>query len=180
MLIKMMAAATLKAMKTSREIRYENARSLAAAAGPADFARKLSEVSDKPMSGQQANQIIGPAATRGIGTDVARRIEKAYGKEKGWLDTDHTKNGIDALISGPNNALSDEAIQLILCVRQLDSVGDLARQTFTYTRGLLQLSAAYEELQTAMARSQMLAETDQLLNPRVDIPGPTHDRKRRK
>lgn len=167
-------------MKTSREIRYENARALAAAAGPADFSRKLSDVSDKPMSGQQANQIIGPSATRGIGDDIARRIEQAYGKEKGWLDNDHTKNNLDASISGEGNALSDEARQLILCVGQLDSVGDLARKTFIYARGLLQLSAAYEELQTGSARSQMLAETDQLLNPRVDIPGSTHDRKRKK
>jgi hypothetical protein len=167
-------------MKTSRQIRYENARALALTTGPADFARKLSDVSEKQVTGQQANQIAGPNPTRGIGSDVARRIEQAYGKEEGWLDTDHTKNELDLSISGQSNGLSDEAAQLILCVRQLDSVGDLARKTFVFTRGLLQLSAAYEELQTGSARSQMLAETVQLMSPLVDIPGPPHAKKRNK
>lgn len=180
MLIKMIDGHTVDHMKTAREIRYENARTLAAD-GPADFARKVSDVSGKPMSGQQANQIIGPKATRGIGPAVARRIEKAYGKEKGWLDTDHNQNDLESLISGTNNALSDEANQLISCVVQMDRVGDLARKTFAYARGLLYLSAAYEELQTASARSQMLAETDQLLGPRVDkAPGPLNERKHKK
>lgn len=176
----MIVADTLTIMKTCKEVRYENARALATA-GPADFARKVSDVSEKPMSGQQANQIIGPSATRGIGDDIARRIEAAYGKEEGWLDNDHNKNALDALISGSNNALSNEANALIACVVELDTVGDLARKTFAYTRGLLYLSAAYEESQTLSARSQMLAETDQLLGPRVDIAsGPKNERKRKK
>lgn len=173
----MIVVDTLVTMKTCKEVRYENARALASE-GPAEFARKLSDVSDKPMSGQQANQIIGPSASRGIGDDMARRIETAYGKETGWLDTDHAKNDVHLLINVDNNVLSDEAKELIACVVRLDSVGDLARKTFLYTRGLLQLSSAYEELQTGSARSQMLAETDQLLNPRVDkAPGPRHERK---
>lgn len=179
----MIVTTTLSIMKTCKEVRYENARALAAA-GPADFARRVSDVSEKPMSGQQANQIIGPSATRGIGDDIARRIEAAYGKENGWLDNDHNKNDLDAAISGDNNALSDEAKALIRCVVQLDRVGDLARKTFVYSRGLLQLSASYTELQTGSARSQQLAEIDALLlppsSPRREIPEPKHDRKNKK
>lgn len=179
----MIVANTFSLMKTSRQIRYENARALAVD-GPADFARKLSDISDKSMSGQQANQIIGPNASRGIGDDIARRVEKAYGKEEGWLDNDHNQNNLEALISGANNVLSDEAKALIRCVVQLDTVGDLARKTFVYSRGLLQLSASYTELQTGSARAQVLAEIESHLpppsSPRIETPEPRHERKNKK
>lgn len=164
-------------MKTCKEIRYENARSLAAE-GPADFARRLSEVSEKPMSGQQVNQIIGPNANRGIGDDIARRIEKAYGKEEGWLDHEWVAN---PSIIGQICPLSDEAKSLILCVERLDAIGDLARKTFALHQGLLLLSSVATELQTGSAQSQMLAEVDRLLGPRhLDISGPANERKPKK
>ena len=155
-------------------MRLENARALKGAGTTADFARKLE------MEPQQANQIIGPNPKRGIGDDIARRIEDAYGKEIGWLDHDHTCE-LDTSIKSPNSVLSDEAKSLILCVERLDSVGELARKTFLLHTGLLQVSAAFTEFQTGAAQSQMLAEVDKILGPRVDpLTGPPHARTQKK
>lgn len=164
-------------MKTCRQIRYENARALASD-GPAEFARKISEVSDKPMSNQQVNSIIGPNAVRGIGDEIARRIEQAFGKEEGWLDHEHN---VESSIKEDLSPLSDEAKSLILCVERLDGLGDLARKTFTLHQGLLLLSSAAAELQTGSVRSQMLAELEQHLGPaHSDFSGTNSERKNRK
>lgn len=164
-------------MKTCKEMRYENARALADGR-PAEFARKLSDVSEKPMSGQQANQIIGPNANRGIGDEIARRIELAYGKEEGWLDHDWNVN---SSISGHKTVLSDEAKSLILCVERLDALGELAHKTFTYHTGLLLLSSAATELQTGSVRAQMLEQLEQTrASTHTDSPGATNERKHRK
>lgn len=164
-------------MKTCRQIRYENARSLVTE-GPAEFARRVSEVSETPMSNQQANGIIGPKGAKGIGDDIARRIELAYGKEEGWLD--HEWGGEPA-IKEAISPLSDEAKSLILCVERLDSIGDLARKAFVYHQGILLLSSAAAELQTGLSRSQMLAELESKLGPAPsEIPGATSERKHRK
>src|ERR1700742_2415248 len=103
-------------MKTSKEMRLENARALADS--PAEFARCLG------MSNQQANALIGPNPVRGIGDEKAREIEEAFGREIGWLDHDHTVDISDASNSGQYNALSGEARALIECVRHLDGLGD--------------------------------------------------------
>jgi len=78
-------AANSISMKTCLELRLENARALAGN-GPAEFARKVN------ITGQQANQMIGPNPTRGIGHEKAREIERAHGREVGWLDHDHSQN----------------------------------------------------------------------------------------
>lgn len=73
----------IRTMKTVKEIRLENARSLALE-GPAEFARRIES------STQQVNQVMGPAPTRNIGDKLARRIEAAFGHPEGWLDVEHT------------------------------------------------------------------------------------------
>lgn len=71
-------------MKTSAEIRRENARRLAAEIGsPADLARRLE------MSDSQMGQLIGRNPIRNIGPKIARRIEEVCGRPTGWLDVDH-------------------------------------------------------------------------------------------
>ena len=66
---------------TAAEVRRRNARDLAElAGGKADFARKLG------MSTSQCSQIIGANPIRAIGTALARKIERAFAKEIGWLD----------------------------------------------------------------------------------------------
>lgn len=164
-------------MKTCRQIRYENARALAIG-GPAEFARKLSDVSEKPVSNQQVNSIIGPNASRGIGDDVARRIEQAFEKEEGWLD--HEWGGKTA-IKGDITPLSDEAKSLILCVERLDGLGPIARKAFVYHTGLLLLSSASAELQTGSVRLQMLSELEQHLgSTQTESPGATSERNHKK
>lgn len=161
-------------MKTCAEMRRENAQALAAD-GPADFAKRLG------MPGQQANQIIGPNPTRNIGDAKAREIEEAYEKERGWLDHDHSpQHSFEPLISGQNTPLSDEARELILCVTRLDAAGQISRKTFRLHTGLLSLSAASTELQTGLARSNMLAEADRLLAARLEIPEGSNDREHKK
>lgn len=155
-------------MKTSKEMRLENARALADS--PAEFAKCLG------MSNQQANALIGPNPVRGIGDEKAREIEEAFGREIGWLDHDHTVDISDASNSASYNALSGEALALIECVRRLDSVGDLARKTFILHSGLLQVSSAFSELQTGSARSQMLAEAERLLASSLEFPGAPNER----
>lgn len=67
---------------TNEEIRRENARWLARAfGGPVRFAEAI-DVSDSRVS-----QLIGKNPTKKIGDATARRIEEAYGKPTGWMDT---------------------------------------------------------------------------------------------
>lgn len=166
-------------MKTCRQIRYENARALIAEGeGPAAFAKQISEATGELMTPQQVNSWGGPNPRRGIGDDIARRIEVTFGKEEGWLDHEWD---IDSSISGHNHALSDEAKSLILCVERLDGIGSIARKTFTYHTGLLLLSSAAAELQTDSVRSQMLAELEHHLGPaQSEIPGAPNERKHKK
>jgi hypothetical protein len=153
-------------MKTCPEMRLENARALAGGS-PAEFAKRLD------MTNQQANALIGPNPVRGIGHDKAREIEAAYDKPVGWLDHEHSFDSSENSNTEQNNALSDEAKELILCVTRLDAVGEIARKTFSWHTGLLQLSAAFAEFQTRSARAQMLEETDRLMAARIE-PGVPH------
>jgi hypothetical protein len=164
-------------MKTCRQIRYENARTLIVKDGPANFARKISSATEDVMTPQQVNSWGGPNPRRGIGDDIARRIERAYEKEEGWLDHEWIGAG-ETQNKGQNRALSNEAKSLIVCVERLDVLGDLARKTFTYHTGLLLLSLASAELQTGAVRSQMLEEIERLLGPtQTDSTGASNERK---
>ncbi len=168
-------------MKTCKDIRRENARSLATE-GPAEFAKRVSDASGVHMAPQQANQLIGPSADdpekgRGIGDEIARRIERAYDKEEGWLDHEQSSKTSN---SEANRLLSDEAKNLILWIERLDALGDLARKTFAYHQGLLLLSSAATELQTGSARAQMLAELQHLLGPPSEPSGGINERKPKK
>lgn len=165
-------------MKTCRQIRYENARALIVKEdGPAAFARRISDATGETMTPQQVNSWGGPNPSRGIGDDIARRIEKAYEKEEGWLDHEW---GDKAAISEAISPLSDEAKSLILCVERLDGLGDLARRTFVYHQGLLLLSSAAAELQTGSVRSQMLAELERIGTAQSESSGAINERKHKK
>lgn len=77
-------------MDTITQRRYLNARTLMSQAGggPVRFAERLSTI--KFMSKQQASHVVGERPVKGIGHDLARRIELAYGMKPGWLDQDHS------------------------------------------------------------------------------------------
>lgn len=129
------------------------------------------------MTPQQVNSWGGPNPRRGIGDDIARRIERAYGKEEGWLDHEWPDDN-KTQNKGQNQALSNEAKSLISCVERLDRVGALSRKTFIYHAGLLLLSSAAAELQTGAVRSQMLEEIERLLGPsQSDSTGASNERK---
>lgn len=83
-------------------IRRENARRLAReAGGPAEFGRRVA------MADSQITHLIGEKKTKNIGAIIARRIEKAFNKPIGWLDTYHPP--------GPNVMfeLSPDEVRLI-------------------------------------------------------------------
>lgn len=167
-------------MKTCRQIRYENARGLIVKDGPAAFAEKVTRATGKTMTPQQVNAWGGPRPRKGIGDDIARRIEAAYEREEGWLDHEWVAEGKTRNID-QKVPLSDEAKSLISCVERLDGLGELARKTFIYHTGLLLLSSAAAELQTGSVRSQMLEELERLGAAQSDFSGdPTHERKQSK
>ncbi|MGE0799923.1 MAG: helix-turn-helix transcriptional regulator [Lautropia sp.] len=69
--------------KPISQTRLENTRALASKEGTAGFARRMG------MSISQAGQLIGRSPVRNIGNAIARRIDDAYDKPKGWLDIVH-------------------------------------------------------------------------------------------
>ena len=71
-------------MKTIKEIRRINARSLRdAAGGNSSFAEQI----DRDPT--QTSRFMGENATKGIGDDMARHIEKCFDLPVGWLDKEH-------------------------------------------------------------------------------------------
>lgn len=85
---------TSTAMKTTSDIRRENARRLAREAGSnAQLAR------DMKMSDSQMGQLIGENPTRNIGPNLARRFEQVGGKPMGWMDLPHEEAVIKSLRS---------------------------------------------------------------------------------
>lgn len=69
---------------TITSIRLENARRLAEQhGGQQRFADRMN------MSRQQASHIIGKTPHKGIGHQLARRIEETFEMPIGWLDLDH-------------------------------------------------------------------------------------------
>lgn len=99
----MIDALIIRPMKTVKEIRLDNARSLMTE-GPAEFARRIES------STQQVNQVMGPSPTRNIGDKLARRIESAFGKVEGWLDVEHKSEQADL----PKTSQRDTVIKRLL------------------------------------------------------------------
>lgn len=76
-------------MKTISDVRLENARSLAKKyQNLAEFARVI----DREPT--QISRFMGANPTKNIGDKIARHIEQACRQPKGWLDKDHSINGI--------------------------------------------------------------------------------------
>lgn len=72
-------------MNTISEIRLANARKIADEyTNSADFAKKIDREST------QVSRFMGANPTKKIGEKMARHIEIACGRPKGWLDTIHS------------------------------------------------------------------------------------------
>lgn len=104
---------------TILNVRLDNARALAQqVGGQQKFADRLN------MSRQQASHIIGRKPYKGIGHQLARRIEEALDVPIGWLDVDHKTPAIvndDAVdvpllsvsASAGTNAMQDPSEEVI-------------------------------------------------------------------
>ncbi len=85
------------------DIRLENARKLSK-----NFIN-LKEFSEAlGMASSQLSQLIGPNPRRRIGTAVARRVEAACNKKKGWLDVLHREK--------PDTVTTDSGVNINLLV----------------------------------------------------------------
>lgn len=90
--------------KTMDAIRLENARSLAALEGSlSNFARRMRR------SRQQVSNFLGRNPQRMIGNELAREIERVFGKEPGWLDQGQDKPAA----AGPAAGLSFSVIGVL-------------------------------------------------------------------
>lgn len=108
-------------MKTVKEIRRANARSLMTN-GPAEFARKIES------STQQVNAITGPNPNRNIGDKMARLIEDKFGLPLGWLDVEHKGDENDASIKHKKPPQSGDSAPAALVNNLLDEIARSAPQ----------------------------------------------------
>lgn len=80
-------------MKEISEVRLENARTLAdQVGGTGSFASRI----DREPT--QASRFMGKNPSKNIGDRLARHIEECFGKPRGWLDTQHSKEHVDEIV----------------------------------------------------------------------------------
>lgn len=91
-------------MKTTAEIRYENLCSIIEKWGDGNLTKALEKTkswqlhaSESKLSRKTLDQLWKKTPTalgtpRGIGDDLARKLESEFGLERGWLDHDHSPN----------------------------------------------------------------------------------------
>lgn len=145
----------IRTMKTVKEIRLENARSLATE-GPAEFARRIES------STQQVNQVMGPSPTRNIGDKLARRIEAAFGHPEGWLDVEHISLPTDMPISASS---SGQIVKSLPSSELNIFTGPTASQGSKITGGRASVSARPI---VAWDREEELGD-EYVLIPRLDV-----------
>jgi hypothetical protein len=115
--------------------------------------------------GAEKNVVSNWKARGGAPMEHAPAIAKIFGIS---VDELIGLDSINAAITDRKGRLSDEALDLILWVIQLDRFGDLARKTFTAHKGLLQLSAAAAELHDLPRALQSAEEIARALEARMN------------
>ncbi len=83
-------------MKTCEEVRRENLISLISEAGSELLLAEkygCSESNIKTMARAYKDSKSG--TPKGIGSAAARKLELCMGKERGWLDHDHSDHGVE-------------------------------------------------------------------------------------
>lgn len=112
-------------MRTVDEIRRENLEQLAREAGTMDAVAE--RVGSNPVYLSQVRTRMRDSKTgtpRSLGTKMARRLEKAFDKPKGWMDEHHGAGGgqweqPSATPRGPAPELTYSETELVLAYRQL-------------------------------------------------------------
>lgn len=102
---------------TTDEIRRENARWLASKNGGPKRLAELLDVAEARIS-----HLIGKNPVKNIGTQTARRIEQAYGKPTGWLDTPNAWASED---TSPRIVNADDVSRLVALFSQSTEEGRL-------------------------------------------------------
>jgi hypothetical protein len=131
--------------------------------------RRLGGKRDQKWFGEQLgaekNVVSNWKARGGVPMDYASAIAKIFEtsiEELIGSETFHAPN------TDRKDRLSDEALDLILWVIQLDRLGELSRKTFIAHKGLLQLSAAAAELHDLPRALQSAEEIARALEARMN------------
>ena len=98
-------------MKTIEEIRQANLRLLLA-----DGLRQADIASAMNKSPKQVSQWFGKGSARAISSALARELEAAIGKPRGWLDNPHDSVVVvqPSHFAGPDPVILHEAVRLLL------------------------------------------------------------------
>lgn len=78
---------------TREDLRRTNLRKIVAEFGTAIALAEVANTNEKYISQILSGQPLPSGNARNLGHQLARRIEKAVGKEAGWMDYDHDSGG---------------------------------------------------------------------------------------
>lgn len=99
-------------MKTINEIRRENARKLRKGVGGNAYFANIIE-----REPTQTSRFLGANATKNIGDDMARHIERCFDLPLGWLDTEHQSQDIAPAGNVTDTELSYKKVPVISWVQ---------------------------------------------------------------
>jgi phage repressor protein C with HTH and peptisase S24 domain len=100
------------------DIRRENARYLAST-----VETRVVFGSMVGMDNSQVSQIIGKNPTKNIGNSIARRIEVAFNKERGWIDVEHPQEATQ-LAPGRRSTDTDMNLSNVIALHPDDPLPD--------------------------------------------------------
>lgn len=104
-----------------------------------------------------------------FGERVARRLERDYGMEVGYLDR-----------KGEGPALSPEAARFISCIERIDGNGHLSQQIFAHMRAILELTEKSSEERPAHPTQSLIKEEGFLENLASGNPGQSENATRKR
>lgn len=99
-------------MKTIKEIRRDNARKLRDGVGGNTY---FANMIDRDPT--QTSRFMGDNATKNIGDDMARHIEKCFDLPEGWLDQEHQTTNIANAVNVSDTGLSIQMVPVISWVQ---------------------------------------------------------------
>ena len=142
---------------TREEIRRENARCLAdKIGGKAEFARTLS------MDPSQVSQLIGPTPTKNIGNSIARRIELAFAKPPGFLDSLHSEEGAEQQHEGERAYHSAPGAMTVSVGRPVSDIVPIKKVALSLQAGVMgfEVSQAADDDTTIDLPRKFIEEND--------------------